>query len=206
MSQGNIEWQQIRGAVIIFSVTLLVCAAMIGSSVYFENRMQLEFNRNKSLFQSTSQKYLAVDQEENMIQEYYPQYVKMLENGIIGREQRLNWIEVLRAWGEDKKLPMLNYKISSQDEYSFEYPIQLGNFKLYNSSMKLELKLLHEGDLISLFNAIDENSLGLSRVNRCELTRSQRDVIMDGKSANITASCVINWFTIKKFDGTDLTS
>jgi hypothetical protein len=206
MSKANIEWPQISKAVIIFSITIIACAAMIGSSIWFKNRMLLEYNRNKSMFQSTSQRYLAVDQEENMIREYYPQYVGMLENGIIGREQRLNWIEVLRSYGEDSQLPMLNYKISSQDEYTFEYPLQLGNFKLYNTSMKLELKLLHEGDLINLFKTIEDNALGLSRINKCAIQRSQREIKLDGKSPNLTASCEINWFTIKKFDGTELTS
>lgn len=206
MSKANIEWPQVSKAVIIFSITVIACAAMIGSSIWFKNRMLLEYNRNKSMFHSTSQRYLAVDQEENMIREYYPQYVSMLENGIIGREQRLNWIEVLRSYGEDSRLPMLNYKISSQDEYTFEYPLQLGNFKLYNTSMKLELKLLHEGDLISLFKTIEDNALGLSRINKCEVQRSQREIKLDGKSPNLTASCEINWFTIKKSDGTELTS
>lgn len=206
MSKANIEWPQISKAVIIFSITVIACIAMIGSSIWFKNRMLLEYNRNKSMFQSTSQRYLAVDQEENMIREYYPQYVSMLENGIIGREQRLNWIEVLRFYGEDSRLPMLNYKISSQDEYTFEYPLQLGNFKLYNTSMKLELKLLHEGDLINLFKTIEDNALGLSRINKCEVQRSQREIKLDGKSPNLTASCEINWFTIKKSDGTELAS
>lgn len=206
MSKANIEWPQVSKAVIIFSITVIACVAMIGSSIWFKNRMLLEYNRNKSMFHSTSQRYLAVDQEENMIREYYPQYVSMLENGIIGREQRLNWIEVLRSYGEDSRLPMLNYKISSQDEYTFEYPLQLGNFKLYNTSMKLELKLLHEGDLINLFKTIEDNALGLSRINKCEVQRSQREIKLDGKSPNLTASCEINWFTIKKSDGTELTS
>ena len=206
MSQAHIEWPEVKTAVIIFSVCVITAIAMIASSIYFKNHMQLEFSRNKAVFQATSQKYLAVDQEENMIHEYYPQYVRMLENGIIGREQRLNWIEVLRAYGEEKRLPMLNYKISSQDEYDFEYPLDLGNFKLYNSTMSLELKLLHEGDLISLFDAIDENSLGLSQVKKCGLQRLRRDISLDGKQANLEASCEINWITIKKSDGSDLTS
>ena len=206
MSQGNVEWPVIRRAVTFFGITLLIAAGMIGATLYFKQQIQLEFNRNKAMFQSISQRYLAVDQEENMIQVYYPQYVELLEQGIVGRERRLNWIEVLRAFGEETRLPMLNYKISSQNEYEFQYPLQLGNFKIYSSSMILDLKLLHEGDLINLLDTIDANSLGLNSVNNCELERSQPDVNLDGKKPNLNASCEINWFTIKKSDGTDLTS
>lgn len=206
MSQGNIEWPVIRGAVTFFCITLLISAGMVSATLYFKNQLFLEFNKNKAIFQSVSQRYLAVDQEENMINQYYPQYVELLEQGIIGREQRLNWIEVLRAFGEETRLPMLNYNISSQDEYTFEYPLQLGNFKIFSSSMKLDLKLLHEGDLINLLDSIDKNSLGLSSVDNCKLVRSQNVLKMDGKNPNVTASCEIRWFTIKKPDGTDLTS
>ncbi len=206
MSQANVEWPVIRGAVIVFSVAVLITACMIGASLYFKQQVYAEFIRNKSMFQSISQRYLSVDQEENMIQEYYPQYVELLEEGVIGREQRLNWIEVLRAYGEDRKLPMLQYEISSQDEYTFDYPLQLGKFKIYNSRMKLNLKLLHEGDLVNLLRTIDNEALGLNSVNNCEITRSQRETLFDIKKPNIEASCEINWLTIKKSDGEELST
>ncbi len=200
------EWPIMRTAVIIFSVAVLVSTGMIGASLYFKQQVQLEFNKNKAIFQSISQRYLAVDQEENMIHEYYPQYVELLEQGIIGREQRLNWIEVLRSYGEETSLPMLNYKISTQNPYDFEYPLELGNFRIYSSNMTIDLKLLHEGDLLNLLDTIEKNSLGLNRVNSCELQRSQKQVLYEATKANIEASCEINWFTIKRADGKDLTS
>ncbi|MDX1519965.1 MAG: hypothetical protein R3318_07565 [Gammaproteobacteria bacterium] len=206
MKQGNVEWPAIRGAVIVFCIILLISGGMIGATLYFKHQVQLEFNRNKAMFQSISQRYLAVDQEENMIHEYYPKYVELLEQGIIGRERRLNWIEVLRAFGEETRVPMLNYRISSQNEHPFEYPVDMGQFRIYSSSMKLDLKLLHEGDLINLLNTIETNSLGLSSVDQCKLRRSRNKTVFDVNKPNLEASCEINWFTIKKSDGTDLTT
>ncbi|MCG8324160.1 MAG: hypothetical protein MI673_01480 [Thiotrichales bacterium] len=206
MSQGNIEWPVIRGAVFFFCVTFLIAAGLVGASLYFKHQVYLEFNRNKAMFQSISQRYLAVDQEENRIHEYYPQYVELLEQGVIGREQRLNWIEVLRAFGEKSRIPTLNYKISTQDEYAYEFPVQLGSFKIFSSKMTLDLKLLHEGDLINLLNTIEADSLGMNSIRACEINRSSSEISVDGKKPNLDASCEINWFTIKGKDGKDLTS
>lgn len=205
MSQGNVEWPVIRGAVIFSSVVLLCSIGVVAASLYFKDQVQLEFNKNKAMFQSISQRYLAVDQEENMIHEYYPQYVELLEQGVIGREQRLNWIEVLRAFGEETRIPMLQYEISSQNEHASEYPITLGQFKVYSSVMKLDLKLLHEGDLLNLLDSIENDSLGLNSVNICELERTQYATLFDITKSNVLARCEINWFTIKKADGSDLT-
>ncbi len=206
MSQANIEWPVIRGALTIFVLCTIISAVLIGFTYYFRTEMESSFIQNKQQFQDISRKYLAVDQEESHIRDYYPGFVELYDRGVIGREHRLNWIEVLRSSGRKIKLPSLDYSIGSQTEFSSEYPITLGSYKLFRSSMDLTLKLLHEGDLLQLIDRLNNTATGLYSIKECTLSREKEVIKRDVNVPNIFAECTLEWYSIKKFDGTDLST
>ena len=204
MSQSNIEFSMIRGALFIFVISILIAALMIGFSYYFRGEMFADFQKNKYKFQDISQRYLAVDQEEKNIREFYPDYSKLYDEGIIGREHRLNWIEVLRNSGREIKMPSVDYQITSQTEYDNQFPLSQGNYKIYVSSMDLNLQLLHEGDLLQLMDNLNQQAKGLFSIRSCELIRKSDIIKRSTTTNNIDAKCKLDWFNIKKMDGTEL--
>ncbi len=206
MSQAKIEWPIMRGAVTIFVLCTVISAVLFGFTYYFRAEMESSFFQNKQQFQDISRKYLAVDQEESHIRDYYPGFVELYDRGIIGREHRLNWIEVLRTSGNEIKLPSLDYSIGSQTEYSSEYPITMGSYKLFKSTMALSLKLLHEGDLLQLIDRLNNTATGLYSIKECKLSREKEIIKRDVNASNIYAECTLEWYSIKKFDGTDLST
>ncbi|MFQ5500608.1 MAG: hypothetical protein ACE5FH_13165, partial [Candidatus Zixiibacteriota bacterium] len=105
MKRNDIDWQCLRGALIALIITLVLSSGLVVSSSYFRDRMQREYARSNAQFQSISNKYLSVDEEQKLIKQFFPRFVELYNSGIIGNEQRLNWIEVLRASGEEIKLP-----------------------------------------------------------------------------------------------------
>ncbi|MBI4006709.1 MAG: hypothetical protein HY356_08565, partial [Gammaproteobacteria bacterium] len=113
MRREDIDWPVLRGAISIFFLSMLACSFFIGGSWYFKNKMLAQFTKDKNQFQAISGLYLAVDEEERLIREYYPKFVELHKKGVLGYEQRLNWIEILRASGEHIKLPALRYEIKS---------------------------------------------------------------------------------------------
>ena len=111
MRLADIEWGVIRGA-----LGALVLAAAIGATLYtaatrFRDAMQVKYSESHQRLQSVTGKYLAVDQEEMIIREQYPRFVELVRKGVIGNEQRLNWIEVLKRTAAITKLPSLRYEI-----------------------------------------------------------------------------------------------
>lgn len=204
MSDKKIDFQELKLSVICFSVSLIVAAAMIGGSWYLQSQMKREVQNNRSRFQSISQQYLMVDQEEGYIEDFYPDYKQLIEDGLLGQEHRLNWIEVLRNANENNRFLSLNYQISTQDEYRFEFPVSMGSFKIYASTMKLDLKLLHEGDLLYLFNELDNKAKGHYTVKRCKFNRDGNIISKDISKSNLITDCELNWYNIKKSDGSEL--
>src|SRR5690554_5866304 len=101
MKPEKVDWSVLRVPIMVFVICLILSGSMIGGTWYFKDQMFRRYNVDKSRFQSVSNQYLAVDQEEQLIREYYPEFVKLYNNGVIGHERRLNWIETLRASEEN---------------------------------------------------------------------------------------------------------
>jgi len=204
MNREDIDWTILRGALITFFMCLLVGSALIGGSWYFKQEMLKNYKRNQVQFQGISRQYLAVDEEERLINEYNSVFLTLFDRGVLGDEHRLDWIETIRATGESIKLPALRYKINSQNIYTPEYPVNTGNFSLYSSDMVLNLDLLHEGDIFRVLRDLDNKALGTYSVSGCKFLRKSGEVKEDPTIANISADCNLQWFTIKNSDGSDI--
>ena len=162
-----------RGTVVLLVLAMLVCGSLIGGSLYFKGQMDQEFRRNNAIFQSNSKRYLAVDEEDKTIREYFPKFIHLYNYGEIGQERRLDWIETLRRAGIDIKLPSLSYSIESQKAFTPNFMINMGRYRLFKSDMSLKMQLLHEGDLFSLLQELDHSAKGFYRVSNCKLIHQQ---------------------------------
>jgi len=201
MKSEDIDWKIIRGSLIVFTITLVISSGFIYGSFYFKSQMELEFRRTNSAFRSISNRYLAVDQEERLIRDYLPKFVDLYQGGIIGNEQRLNWIEVLRDIGDEIRLPSLNYQIESQQEYIPDFELDMSKYTLFSSSMTLTMQLLHEGDFFKILDKLEQNAKGTFSIKSCSIKSSASEISTDSMAANVAAVCELQWFTVRLADG-----
>ena len=204
MRHEDIDWTILSKALITLVISLALCSTLIIASYYFQKQMMLEYNGNNANFRSISSRYLAVDEEERLIKTYLPRFTELFHNGVIGTEQRLNWIEVLRTSGRELRLPALNYQIESQKVYMPEFSVDLGKFNIYRSQMILTMQLLHEGDLFNIIETMNKKARGIYRISSCELTQMDKDIQDDPSRGNISAKCDLDWYTIKLQDGSKI--
>ncbi len=196
MNQSEIDWAVLRNAIILLVLALAISGALIAGSLYYEEQMYARYQKEDARFKAISRKYLAVDQEAKLIKDDYPRFVELYHQGIIGPEHRLNWLETLRAARDRLEIPDLRYQIDSREQYSPDYDVVSGPFELYSTRMKLTLDMLHEGDLFSLLQVLDERAEGLYTVSRCRLKRLHRHIELKADSKNLTAQCELSWETI----------
>jgi len=200
----DIDWGILRGAIIILVISLAASGTLVGGSFYFQNQMERQFARGNAQFQNISRRYLAVDEEEKQINLYYPRFLALYKNGVIGEEQRLNWIEVLRRTGDEIKLPSLNYEIKSQTVFVPQFSAKTGRFQIFHSGMSINANLVHEVDLLRVFEFLNRHAAGVYSVQGCKISRTSEQVDLVAVRGNISARCDINWFTIRLADGKDL--
>ncbi|MEQ8426456.1 MAG: hypothetical protein RLT87_08145 [Gammaproteobacteria bacterium] len=202
--QSDTDWSVLRTPLILLFACVLVSGSMIAGSYYFNTAMEKEYKLQKTQFQTISRRYLDIDQEEKLLLDYYPRFVKLYNDGIIGRERRLDWIEALRQSGEKVDIPKLSYAIESQSEYLPAYSINYNGFKLYSSRMELKLGLLHEGDMFNLLNALNNNAKGLYTVSQCSFKKRENQIRFERDHVNIDTACTLQWITINLPDGKDI--
>lgn len=192
----RVDWNILRGTAVVFVLSLAASAAMVTASFYFRQNMEREYQLHHGEFREASRKYLAVDDEERVIAEYFPEFRRLYELGLIGSERRLSWLEALRRAGDASGLKQVAYKLDAQREAKPDFSIDLGGYRLYVSTMSLSLALPHEGDLLRLFHALDRDALGQYAVRRCVLKRSGEQLDLGGENANVNADCTLDWWTI----------
>lgn len=199
--KAEFDWSVLKGPLTVFIICLVFCSTLVTGTWYFMDNMLKKYNANNVNFQSISKQYLAVDQEEQLIRQYYPKFVNLYNKGVIGQEHRLNWIETLRSSGEFIKLPALRYNINSQTAFTPDYPVNTASFQIFSSSMVLNLDLLHEGDLQKLLNALNQHAQGTYNLSKCIFRQTNPVDLTNATKGNISTECELRWFSIKNSDG-----
>lgn len=196
MAGKRVDWSILHGTLLVFVLSLAVAAGMVSVSFYFRQNMEREYQANHADFREASRKYLAVDDEERIIAQFLPEFRRLYNHGLLGRERRLSWLETLRRAGDANGLPQLVYKLDAQRVATPDFSIALGDYQLYASAMTLDLGLLHEGDLLQVLQALDREALGQYSIKSCQLKLAGENIDTAGHVANLSAECTLDWWSI----------
>jgi len=138
-------------------------------------------------------RYAQVDNEKRDIRLFQQRFVQLRQRGLVGDERRLEWLDAIRQSQEELKLPPLSYEIEPQQAVQLEAPLDLGEFQLRGSRMRLHMELLHELDLFNFFQSLRERSY--FAVQDCSIKRLGVVAGTPGAST-LGADCTLNWITL----------
>lgn len=196
MNIGPADLPKLRNSVLLALLGLATGAAIVYASV--QVRESAERARVAATMQrdEADRKLRQVRDEESEIKQKSRLFNQLQQRGIIGEEQRLDWVELLKEIRDRRRLLDLRYDISPQRQIEGGKP---GEFAFYASAMRLQLKLLHEEDLVRLLADLREQAKALIRVNRCRVERlpSGADERSSGR-ANLQADCELDWLTARE--------
>jgi len=198
MRLSEIDWSVLRGAMVGLALSVLASGAIFYAAFEFSEGVSREHQQRRAQLQRAQGEYQAVDEEQQVMDAYLPRFRALEEQGVVGEERRLDWVEALRDAAARLKLPSLRYEIAQQEVYEPELPLPESAFEVHASSMFLEMGLLHEGDLIAVLRELDRNASGLYSVSSCDLRRGGSGIRMEPKAENVLASCELRWFTVRK--------
>ncbi|HYY15132.1 MAG TPA: hypothetical protein VE965_00540 [Gammaproteobacteria bacterium] len=204
MKWADIEWPIVRGALGLLGGCLLVSALLFASSFHFRDQMALLLQKHELRFKDISRNYLTLKEKNQILKEDYPRFVGFYNQGIIGPEQRLNWVETLRHAAATIKIPALRYEVGSRQAYTPEFNLSTAPYQIYTSTMKLNLGMLHENDLVRLLEELDKNAYGLYSVKECALKRVARRLEQGPQGQNVSAECTLLWFTLNLSSGNEI--
>jgi hypothetical protein len=139
---------------------------------------------------------LATD-EEREIREKLGEYRKLRSRGLIGDEQRLEWVERIAEIKARRKLFDVKYAIEPQRPADYPGIGGTGDVEFLVSPMRVDLTLLHEGDLFrfleDLRGALNSHVL----VRSCTMQRLERGTAERVLAPRLRAECAIDLVTIR---------
>jgi hypothetical protein len=197
MGQFDVDWSVLKKALIVMGITLAISAGMTFASMRYLEQMRSFSDAKQTELLQVRGKYYAAKEERHTVEQYFPQYVRLQKQNFIGPENRLDWIEALRKTTERKKITTLRYEIRPQRRYVPNFYVETNLFRLNASEMVVELELLHEQDLLDVLTRLGQENAGLFNIKQCNLERIHDDIRFDASQANVSASCVLDWFTLQ---------
>ena len=137
-------------------------------------------------------------QERDSIIHFLPVYQRLIQQGFIGEERRIEWVDALRNIHQRERLFGIRYSIGAQAPYTLGYIANTAPFGLYRSVMTLELPMLHEGDILVLLDELRQVQRASFLPRDCIITRNSSLTMPPTLTASLNASCELDWLSLRE--------
>ena len=178
------------------AIALAASFAMVAFSSNQRSQSEKQYRDHVAALQEARTRYQRSGEERETVMHYVQAYRQLEKIGFVGAEQRLNWVESLRAANTQAGLFGVDYQLSAQEPFPYVAKDNPVGDRVKHSRMKLSFGVLHEGDLTRLFRALSAQQPGLFTLNNCSLDRAGRQGAPLPRQANLSAECELSWLTI----------
>lgn len=191
------DWRQLRFPILGLGLAMIAAGLLASFADQYRTEEEQALQIEQGLYNQARQKFESSGQEKETIIKYLPEYNRLLAQGFIGEERRIEWIERLRQIHGQYNLFSIDYSIGQQEKYQPSFITNAGNHIINRSVMELKLDMLHEGDLIHLIEDLHQDTPPFL-VRECEITRPiGADIDSKKMAANLKAVCEIDWITLR---------
>lgn len=194
MKLAEVQWRILRTPLIVLALTVVAVAAA-GYWTHQRSRSAQQYlEQQRAISLGARNKSTQADQEKLLIDRYREAYEDLLRSGTVGPEQRVNWLDALRAANRIARTLGVDYQINQQG--SSPIKIDTGAYRLVQTTMKLDIKLLQEEDLLAFFHALDEQHAGLYLLQSCKLRRTVSTAFSVRFEPKLNAECELAWLSL----------
>ena len=190
----NFETQDLR-KIAAGLVTLLILAAAGAAAVLWTLDQAVsakrDYGRSQVRFAEADRKLREVNREEEEIRANSALYRALEARGIIGSEQRLEWVELIAGIRKSRRLFDIDYEFLPQQTLAGSS----SPYRFSASTMKFRLPLLHEGDLFRFLEDIKNRAPAHVQPRQCSLERIG-GAGLSNLAPHLTGSCTLQWITI----------
>jgi len=188
------EFKALRVPIVLLVVVLVAAASAIYYTYDLREQAQFSLRQQQVQLREAQTRMQRSGDEKAIIVQYADKYRQLQQAGIIGDEQRINWLDSLRIANERSDLFGINYAVGVQQAYPYAAELDPGQISLRQSVMKLEFRLLHEADLLRFFEVLRAQGGGLFHLDSCVMRRTEQTAALRYQP-NIAANCELAWIT-----------
>lgn len=189
------DWKVLQPPLIALGVVACAALLLLGYTGQQKDQARQAMQAQQSQLAQARSRFQTSGAEKEAIVQYLPLYLNLVHDGFIGEERRIEWIDALRTINQQYKLFGITYSIGAQEIYQPPFSLVTGAFVLHRSPMKIETPLLHEGDLLTIVNALASQQRAPIMLRDCVISRTGAGV-RNKFVPNLNASCEIDWLTV----------
>lgn len=156
-------------------VLLLALLAAGGSLIYWMEREQRAAGQQLAAARTeraqVRERLTRIAEEEKQVNDKLEVYRRLRSLHILGEEQRLEWADAMTRIRTSRELLDLRYTVERQRTL-VSVPGKPANVDFFASTMKVDIALLHEGDLLAFLRDLRESGNAYYSVKRCMITRT----------------------------------
>ncbi len=193
------DFRRIRVSLAAALLMITAGAALVfGTLQYLKAEQKANRDEVAKARETKSQLSRARDEEQELKQKI-ARFNDFKAAGIIGDEQRLDWVEQIRQIKNARKLLDIQYELAPQHPIDpAVLPGASGNIDFYASTMQLKMQLLHEEDLLNFLSDLRTQTRAFIRVRNCNVERLPAGQGEKNGSAQLHAECTLDWITLRE--------
>jgi len=182
-------------SLIVFIIIVALSVVVVSISFVYMDGVYQEQQSAKRAMQSWQSKINSSVENNQIIEAFESNFLKLVNQGVVGSEDRLSWFETIQNTAKKRGMPSVKYSITSQQELNeTNIKTEYKGIDVFKSVMTLDIKMAHEGDLFALLNDL-EKADGLYAVDSCNIEKTTRKAV---DSENIMkAYCELGWYTFR---------
>jgi len=194
----NLTAEEVRKLALPVLAFVLLLAAGGALIWYAQNVLRME---NQQIVAARSERVQArerlsrIAEEEREVREKVEVYRRLKDLNIIGEERRLEWVDAMARIRANRELLDLRYQVERQRLLA-SVPGKPANVDFYSSTMKVELALLHEGDLLGFLSDLRSSGNAYYSAQRCSVARTGQAATGTSLVPRLRGNCAIDLITI----------
>jgi hypothetical protein len=184
------------------ALPLLACLVLLAAGAGFiawtqqaQRSAERELAAAREQRAQARERLMRIAEEEKEVKEKLEVYLRLRDLGILGDERRLEWADAMTRIRTQRELPDLRYRVERQRLIS-SVPGNPAAVDFYASTMRVELALLHEGDLVNFLADLRESGNAYYSVKGCSISRTGAAPTLTGLAPRLRAECEIDLITI----------
>ena len=192
-----------KKALAAFIVIALSMATVVTLSDMYKEKADEEEIKAKREMRKWRNKIEEANKNNQILVKHENTFKQLKDNSVIGDENRLSWVEVVQKTAQSRGMATVKYSISNQvlqEKKSLDKRYK--GIDVFKSTMSLDMKFMHEGDLFAMLNALRSHARVLSVVDKCDVELINKSALeqLSAEMAreNMRAYCELSWYTLKK--------
>jgi hypothetical protein len=192
------DFVKIRWGLAFLLLAALAGFIMTTTSTKLVDKAQAQQQQLQSQQRDIRSRLSRAPEEEQELRNKIALFNELSDRGVIGQEERLNWVEQISRIKKARRLLDFQYEIAPQRTLdNTTIPGGASDYEFMASAMNLQMPLLHENDLLGFIADLRRSVHADLLVRNCSIDRlppsSDR-----GVGAQLRATCNIDWVTLRE--------